>query len=395
MPNSADGIKLACATVYDAKDSRAFGGRTYYHLQAVASQVQTMHFLGPLSRVMFQETIAIGKRKIYRRMSHKEYHACRDRRIVESYSRQIAQRLEKLDVNIVLSPESECSQPIAYLDCPQPIITWTDSPWAAVVDVYPEYSSKLICKETLRDAVANERAALSRVSRAIYWCEWGAQSAIRHYGVDPAKIRVVSPGPALEPDQALTLAEARDVVRARPKDLCRLLFVGGNWIRKGGDIAMEVAKGLNRAGLATELVIVGCQPPEGPLPKFVRALGYISRTSKEGAAKLNGLFKTSHFLLVPSCAEVYGLVFAEANAFALPSLGTDVGGIPEIVRSGINGATFPLSASPDAYCAYIEDLFIHYERYEQLAYNALSEYQTRLNNSAAARSVADAIRELL
>ena len=64
--------------------------------------------------------------------------------MVRDYARQIARQLAKLDVDIVFSPQSPNSQPIAYLDCRQPIVTWTDAPWAAVVDFYPEYSSKLV-----------------------------------------------------------------------------------------------------------------------------------------------------------------------------------------------------------------------------------------------------------
>ena len=86
---------------------------------------------------------------------------------MRDYARQIARQLAKLDVDVVFSPQSPNSQPIAYLDCSQPIVTWTDAPWAAVVDFYPEYSSKLVCAETLRDALMNEKAALSRVQLAI------------------------------------------------------------------------------------------------------------------------------------------------------------------------------------------------------------------------------------
>jgi hypothetical protein len=44
---------------------------------------------------------------------------------------------------------SPCSQPIAYLDCVQPVVIWTDAVWAAVVDFYPEYSSKLTLRGDL------------------------------------------------------------------------------------------------------------------------------------------------------------------------------------------------------------------------------------------------------
>ena len=207
---------------------------------------------------------------------------------------------------------------------------------------------------------------------------------------------MIPPGPALDDDSALSFEKAVQAVSARPKDRCRLLFIGTDWIRKGGDTALEVTRRLNSAGLATELIVVGCEPPlDAPLPLFVQVLGRITRATPQGAAKLAKLFRTSHFLLLPTRADCSPLVLLEANAFALPSLTTDVGGIPEIVRAGVNGATFPLSTDPDEYCAYVEDLFAHYRHYEQLATSALSEFYNRLNNRLAASAAVNAMREVL
>jgi glycosyltransferase involved in cell wall biosynthesis len=391
-----EAIKLACTTVFDPQDRGGFGSRTYYQLQAMLSKVRSMHFIGPLSHIRPVAPLLLAKREFYRCVRKKSYHPKRDHLMVKDYSLQIQRRLAKLDVNIILSPLSPCSQPIAYLDCVQPIVIWTDTVWASVVDFYPEYSSQLTCTETLRDAVANERAAVSRASLAIYWSDWAAKSAIRYYGLDPSKVRVVAPGPGLDDKVPLSFDDAEQLVRARPRDLCRLLFVGIDWIRKGGNIALEVAKLLNASGLPTELVVVGCEPQvDQPLPQFVRVIGYLSRSSEDGAAELNRLYATSHFLIMPTRADCTPVVLLEANAFALPSLATDVGGIAEIVKRGINGTTFSLSAEPTEYCTYIANLMDHYTEYEELALSSLMEFRVRLNNDTAADSVLSLIEELL
>jgi glycosyltransferase involved in cell wall biosynthesis len=390
-----EAIKLACTTVFDAHDRAGFGSRTYYQLQAMRSHVQAMHFIGPLSHIRPVAPLLLAKREFYRRVKGKSYHPKRDHLMVKDYSRQIQRRLAKLDVDIVFSPLSPCSQPIAYLDCVQPVVIWTDTVWAGVVDFYPEYSSNLTCAETLRDAIANERAALSRASLAIYWSDWAAQSAIRYYSLDPSKVRVITPGPGLDDKDAVSLDDAKQLVRARPRDRCRLLFVGIDWVRKGGDTALAVAKLLNASGLATELVVVGCEPEVyEPLPGFVRVIGHLSRSSEEDSAKLNRLYQTSHFLIMPTRADCTPVVLLEANAFALPSLATDVGGISEIVRCGINGATFPLSAEPAEYCAFIANLMQRYDEYEEVAFSTLTQFQTRLNNRTAAESVLRVMNEL-
>ena len=40
-------------------------------------------------------------------------------------------------------------------------------------------------------------------------------------------------------------------------DVCKLLFIGSDWYRKGGDIAVEIAGSLNAMGLKTELTMLG------------------------------------------------------------------------------------------------------------------------------------------
>jgi hypothetical protein len=99
---------------------------------------------------------------------------------------------------------------------------------------------------------------LSRCKLAIFSSEWGAQSAIDHYNFDPSKLKVVPFGANLECDRRLD--DIRKIVDARPIDKCKLLFVGLEWINKGGDVAYQVAKELNRSGIRAELTVVGCQP---------------------------------------------------------------------------------------------------------------------------------------
>jgi glycosyltransferase involved in cell wall biosynthesis len=294
----------------------------------------------------------------------------------------------------------------------QPIVIWTDTVWINVVDFYPEYSSNVTCTETLRDAVAQRASGAFARVLAIYWSNWAAQSAIRYYGLDPSKVRVVPPGPAFDDKDAVGLDDAKHLVRARGRDRCRLLFVGIDWVRKGGDTALEVAKLFNASGLATtELVVVGCEPQvDEPLPKFVRVIGHLSRSSEEGAAKLKQLYETSHFLIVPTRGEAFGLVFAEANAFALPSLATNVGGISEIVtRCGYAISSLLPAVKmwrkwrdfPIIRCAnrvlyiHVANLMQHYNEYEELALSALREFRARLNNRTAADSVLSLMADLL
>ncbi len=154
-------------------------------------------------------------------------------------------------------------------------------------------------------------------------------------------------------------------------------------------------KALHEAGQPVELNFVGCNPPKDiEIPPYIKCHGFISKRNQEGMEKIKRLLQESHFLFVPSRAECFGIVFAEANAFGLPCLTSYVGGISTVVRDHINGITFGLDASTDVYCDYLMNLMKDYEKYEKLALSAFQEYKTRLNWKTAAASVIQLIEAI-
>ncbi|MGH7503041.1 MAG: glycosyltransferase, partial [Longimicrobiales bacterium] len=82
---------------------------------------------------------------------------------------------------------------------------------------------------------------------------------------------------------------------------------------------------------------------------------------------------------VPSRAENYGIVFCEAAAFGVPSVTTDIGGIPTIVRHRQTGFTLPRESAAEAFAATIESTFADPERYRDMALAARAHYRDRLN----------------
>ncbi len=151
-------------------------------------------------------------------------------------------------------------------------------------------------------------------------------------------------------------------------------------------MALAVAALLNQRGFKTTLHIVGCKPPVR-LPDFVEYHGFISKKTKEGQKYLEQLLYKSHFLIVPSRAECFGVVFSEASSFGLPSLATKVGGIPTAVQDGKNGQTFRLDDTPEKYGDYIQHIMSSQQRYAELAVSSFREYTERLNWQVAGREV--------
>jgi len=313
------------------------------------------------------------KESLYKRLFGKVYLSDRAPLLLRSYARQVKAKLAKIRADIVFSPGTI---PIAYLECKQPIVFWTDSTFGGMVNFYPEFSD--LCRGTIKNGNALEQAALDRCTMAIYASDWAAKSAKNLYSTDPKKLDVIPFGANMECNRSFQ--DIKNLVDSRTREKCKLLFVGMDWARKGGEIVLKVAQSLNENGLNTELKIVGCKPNfQAKKPDFVQVLGFVNKNTKEGSNLLNNLFGESHFLILPSKAEAYGVVFCESNSFGVPCIASDVGGIPTVIKKEVNGNLFSPAASIDEYCSYIMDLLSDYAKYRSLALSSFHEYKTRLN----------------
>lgn len=309
--------------------------------------------------------------------------------LLKRYAKKVQKALQGSDVDIVFSPGTI---PIAFLESSLPMVFWTDACFAGMVDFYPAFTT--LCKRSLKMGHMIDKRVLDKCSLAVYSSKWAADWAIKHYEVDESKVKVIPFGANI--DRAPSRSEALDFIEKRPKDVCKLLFIGIDWARKGGEDAYNVAKALNCRGLKTELSIVGCRPDlSGRDTSFVKVYGMLRKSVREESTLFSKLLSETHYMILPTKAEAYGLVFCEANAYAVPCIASDVGGIPTIIRNDVNGRMFPVNASIDSYCEYILGIFEDYGRYKRLAASSFEEYVSRLNWDAAGKSLKKALDKAL
>lgn len=377
---NAQTMKITYATTYDASDVHHWSGLGYHIAKALQRQEFELNFIGPLACPKMLWPAFKAKGLLYNRILGKRYHRGHDAVMAHYYARRIDEQLRKNpQTDLVFSPGAV---PIAFLQSDRPTAYWHDATHANLFDFYPEYTD--MCDRIIRDGHRIEQTAIDRASAVIFSSDWAAQSALRDYGADPSKVHVVPFGANLEnPPSAKFICEA---VRARPRQICKLLFIGVDWIRKGGATALRVAEKLNRIGLPAELTIVGCNPfEERTQPDYVRCEGFLSKRSLPDCRRMEQLLAESHFLIVPSLAECFGLVYCEANAFGVPCLARSVGGVPTIIKNGLNGYLFDPDDSATAYVQVIERLFQQYNQYLDLAFSSANEFNRRLNWDVAGK----------
>jgi len=378
-------MKIAYITTYDPSDMHAWSGSGSYILRALQNTGFQIETFGNLRSKWGSFLISTLKHVYYKGLLSKTYLKNREPTILKDYAAQVEKFADSTGCEAVFSPGTVA---IAYLQTEKPIIFWADATFAGMIDFYPEFTN--LCTETINNGNKMEQLALSKCHLAIYASQWAANTAIQHYDVDPAKVKVVPFGANIKCNR--NLKDIKKIVDNKNFDVCKLLFLGVNWHRKGGDKAFAIANLLNQRGLKTELHVAGCTPPF-KLPDFVKAHGFISKKTESGAKYLEELISQAHFLILPSVAECYGVVFAEASSFGLPSLATKVGGIPTVIHDGKNGCTFSLTDTPEKYCDYIEKYMASKEVYMEMAASSFKEYTEKLNWHTAGQKVHALINE--
>jgi glycosyltransferase involved in cell wall biosynthesis len=145
---------------------------------------------------------------------------------------------------------------------------------------------------------------------------------------------------------------------------------------------VEATRLLNREGVRAELTVLGVVPPGEP-PDFVRVVPFITKTSPSGVQRLADEIARSHFLLAPSRADCAPVSIAEASAYAVPTLASDVGGMASIVTPGRNGELLAAGATPAQLAERIATLMGDQSVYEDLALGAYAAFRDDLNWSVA------------
>jgi glycosyltransferase involved in cell wall biosynthesis len=119
-----------------------------------------------------------------------------------------------------------------------------------------------------------------------------------------------------------------------------ILFVGRLAEVKGVKYLLEAAKQIADRGMGFKLLVVGDGPLKTEFESFVnenQLKGQVIFVGWVDSTELNEYYNAADVFVGPSLSEPQGLVFVEALASGTPVVASNVGGIVDIVRDGVNG----------------------------------------------------------
>ena len=285
------------------------------------------------------------------------------------FSRQLEKDLLTSKADVLFVPAAP--QLLAYCNTTVPVVFMTDATFKQIQGYYDSFDN--LAEYNLRQGIALDKQAFENAAHCMLASGWTKQSAINDYGIPENKITVVPLGANLD------IIPGKEELKKEKNKICRLLFLGVEWERKGGQIALDTFYQLQKDGVPVQLTIIGCVPPVPVTDKNIIVIPFINKHNKEEAAQLYHIFCNSDFLLLPTRAECAGVVFCEASAFSIPSITTNTGGVSSYVQDGVNGFALPLEAGAGDYAKKITAIFSDDTVYQQLCITSRIKYEEELN----------------
>ena len=362
-------LRIAFLTSLDPRDRRSWSGTIYHVAQALQKHCGDITFIGPID---------CSKQKMIGKIQNRASELFLQKKVMFTHSTLIAkhcakvagQRLAHQPFDVIIAPTGETE--IAYLDTDIPIVLVTDSTYRMMRDYYPAFSN--ILESSFRELESVATRSIHKSSLLLYASKWAARSAIEDYHADTEKVHVIPFGANLEQ------SPPKEILRERKQsDRCKLLFIGVKWERKGGDIAFETLLKLEEMGIPVELIVVGCVPPQQFSHRSMKVIPFLNKNDESQRKELEKLYLTSDFLLFPTRNECYGIVVCEANAFGLPVIAADTGGVSGMVTEGENGFLLPLHARGDRYAEIVAEFYKDQQRYAELVRSSRAAFDDRLN----------------
>lgn len=359
-------IKVGFLTSRDPKDPVSWSG-TYQSMLLALEREFEVHILGPVPHIKWIEKVLFFIQKTHKKFFSKNFNTHHNLVLSFYYSYKFYRRIKSRQIDVIFAPAA--STEIAFLYTKIPICYLSDTSFGQICDYYPIYSN--LSSFSRRESNFIERKAIKNSSTLVYSSNWAAQYVIENYNVNPKKVFTF-------PFGANFINLPKDLVKKDFAQKMKILFLGVDWYRKGGDIVLECYRHLKNRGYHVELTICGCNP-KGEIPSEINVIPHLRKNTKSGDALFEKLLNEAHLLFVPSRADCTPIVFSEAAAFGIPVLTTATGGISSIIEDGINGFALPQYSPAQDYAQKIIGLIEKPERLEKMSISSRLLYKKELN----------------
>jgi glycosyltransferase involved in cell wall biosynthesis len=234
--------------------------------------------------------------------------------------------------------------------------------------IYPDWLLRWLYYSAVHSL---ESRKLHRLKLLVANSQYTANTIINTYPKTASKVRLCYKSVDIERYRKIC-----DRRKASPPDPNRpiILFVGSNMYRKGVPDLIMAAPGVIKEHPQAKFIFVGEDKSVDRLKRMCDDLKVACNFEFAGwqsQETLLSYYQQATVFVMPSLTEALGVTFLEAMAAGVPVIGTNVGGIPEIIQDGINGLLVPVE-SPCSITDAINQLLSDAQLRERLVQSAFS-----------------------
>jgi len=365
-------LRIAYLTVNDPLDKRSWSGTTYYIGQTLQRNIGDVDFLGPVKYPWLVDKTLRAMAKAWRLIFRTEY-LTKYSLLLSWYASKILERKMKgHEYDVVCAPAA--STELSYFHTDLPVIYISDTTFKLISNYYnSDFKNASILSRWEANFV--EKRSLQKSSLIIYPSHWAADSAMNDYNIAADKLFIMPLGANID------FTPPREMIFEKEKNTTlTLLYLAVEWERKGGAIAFEALKYLHEVcGIKAKLIVCGCVPPPQFEHDHMEVIPFLNKNKPEDQKRFVEILSSVHFLILPTRADCSLLVGCEANAYGVPVITTETGGVPDIVKDCINGYCLPYNADAKVYGNLIAEIFGDKEQYHKLIITSRQRFDEELN----------------
>lgn len=270
--------------------------------------------------------------------------------------------------NVVLSISPKT---VAFLPEGISLVLWIDNTHATFA-TYP--GMEKLSPVSLREGLHVEKIAFTRAEKIFTASAWLKNQLNKQYPEVAGKTEVMPRGANITvwPDHKQVV----EMLEHKMKNLVlNLVHVVSGWWetdRKGSQMVLEVFRKLKLI-IPVQLTMIGAIPEtlsQTFTDEGIECIGRIDKATPFGLKCYTSVIGKAHFMFIPSKAEGFGIVYAEAAALGVPSLALSVMGVTEAVQQGITGWLLPLETTSEQWVAFILEKWSNRDEYVSLTVTA-------------------------
>lgn len=363
-------MKVLVVSKYNIKSSKDWSGTPYFIFKQINHLYDDVSTFVPQSYGTYR-FFAKLVRKFFKYFGNTSIDLTRTHQYSKKIGLEVTREIKRTKPDVIIGLAASIE--LAYVETDIPIIHITDATYNEMINYYQEFTGLWRWLEDEGNQI--EARIIDKARAVICSSDWASSSAKKDYGKPEQSVFTILLGANVKGISHLVAPDFEKKFNGP----CKLLFVGKDWKRKGGDLVLEVYQQLISSGFKTELTILGCTPDIPLNDQNIRVISYIDKDIDEDIKMINELYSDSSFLFVPTKAEAYGLVYAEAAAFGTPVIASNTGGIPSIVIDGKTGILLDTNAPASEYCAQITQLWSKKQELQTMSHATRDRFEDVLN----------------